>query len=82
MDGKAIDDGKGKTQIIKFYDFTEGGTDIVDQLNDCYTTRSKSCRCVMVGLSYMFDTPGVHGKTVWCLKHNSDISSTSLYDFS
>ena len=44
LHGKTIDDGKEKPQIIKFFDFTKGGTDIVDQLNDYYTTRSKSCR--------------------------------------
>ena len=31
---KKIDDGKEKLQIIKFYDFAKGGTDIVDQLKD------------------------------------------------
>ena len=36
---KTIDDGKENPQIIKFYDFTKGGTDIVDLLNDYYTTR-------------------------------------------
>ena len=77
-----IDDGKEKLQIIKFYDFTKGGTDIADQLNDYTTTRSKSCRWVMVALSYMLDTARVNGKTVWCLKNDSDISSTSSYDFS
>ena len=49
------------TQIIKFYNFTKGGTDIVDQLNDYYTTRSKSCRWVMVALSYMLETATVNG---------------------
>ena len=34
LHGKTIDDGKEKPQIIKCYDFTKGGTDIVDQLND------------------------------------------------
>ena len=38
---KTSDDCKEKPQIIKFYDikfydFTKGGTDIVDQLNDYY----------------------------------------------
>ena len=56
--------------------------DIVDQLNDYYTTRSKSCRSVMVVLSCMLDTARVNGKTVWCLKNDSDISSTSTYHFS
>ena len=87
LHGKTIDDGKEKPRIIKFYDFTKGGKDIVDQLNDYYTTRSclalpLPCRWVMVALSYMLDTTRVNGKTVWCFKNDSDISSTSSYDFS
>ena len=73
LHGKKIDNDKEKPQIIKFYDFTKGETDIVDQLNDYYTTKSKSCRWVMVALSYMLDTARVNGKTVWCLKNDSDI---------
>ena len=79
---KTIEDGKEKPRIIKFYNFTKGGTDIVGQLNDYHTTRSKSCHWVMVALSYMLDTARVNEKTVWCLKNDSDISSTSPYDFS
>ena len=82
LHGETIDDGKEKPRIITFYDFTKGGKDIVDQLNDYYTTRSKPCRWVMVALSYMLDTTRVNGKTVWCFKNDSDISSTSSYDFS
>ena len=36
----------------------------------------------MVVLSYMLDTARINGKTVCCLKNDSDISSTSSYDFS
>ena len=79
---KTIDDDKEKPQIIQFYDFTKGGMDIVDQLNDYYTTRSKSCHWVMVALLYMLDTARVNGRTVWCLKNDSDISRTSSYHFS
>ena len=32
-------DNKSIPQIFKFYDFTKGGTDIVDQMNDYFTTR-------------------------------------------
>ena len=60
---KTIDDGKKKPQIIKYYYFTKGRTDIVDHLNDCYTTRTKSCRWVMVALFYMLGTFSVNGKT-------------------
>ena len=34
LHGKTNDDGKEKPQIIKFYDFTKGGVDIADKLND------------------------------------------------
>ena len=64
LHGKTIDYGKEKLQIIKFYNFTKGGTGIVDQQNDYYTTRLKSCRWVMVALSYMLDTARINGKTV------------------
>ena len=70
---------KEKRQIIKFYNFTKGETDIVDQLNGYCTTRSKSCRWVMVPLSCMLDTARFNGKPVWCLKNDS---RTSSYDFS
>ena len=46
------------------------------------TTRSKSCCWVMVALSHTLDTARVNGKTVWCLKIDTDILSTSSYDFS
>ena len=34
LHSKTNDDGKEKPQIIKFYDFTKGGADIADKLND------------------------------------------------
>ena len=82
LHGKGIDDGKEKPQIIKLYDFIKPGMDIVDQLDDYYTTRSKSCRWVMVALLYMLDPARANGKTVWCFQNDSDISSTSSNDFS
>ena len=38
------DDGKRKPSIIKLYDFTKIGTDIVDQRNAKITTKAKSSR--------------------------------------
>ena len=82
LHSKTIDDGKEKPWIIKFYLFAKVGIDIVDQLNDYYTIRSKYCHWSMVAQSYMLDTARVNGKTVWCLENDSDISSTSSCDFS
>ena len=42
------DDNKSKPQIFKFYDFTKGETDIVDRMNNYFTTRAKSLRWVMI----------------------------------
>ena len=41
LNGITRDDNKQKSCIYKFKDFTNGGTDIVDQLNDYYTIRSE-----------------------------------------
>ena len=63
LHGKTINDRKEKPQIIKCYDFTKDGINIVDKLNDYYTTR-KSFRWIMVALSNIMDTARVKGKTV------------------
>ena len=44
LNGKTKDDGKQKPALPKLYDFTKGGTDIVDQLIGYYTTRVASRR--------------------------------------
>ena len=44
LQGVTIDDGKKKPVIIKFYDSTKGGTDIVDQINDFHTCRTQTYR--------------------------------------
>ena len=42
--GKTKDDGKQKPAIIKFYDYTKGGTDIVDQIMTKYSVKPKSAK--------------------------------------
>ena len=75
------DDLKSKPQIFKFYDFTKGGTDIVDQMNDYFTTRAKSLRWVMIVLYYMLDTTRVNAKSIWCIKEGIDFNRIKSYDF-
>lgn len=36
------DDGKQKPAIFKLYEFTKGGTDVVDKMSGTYTAKSKS----------------------------------------
>ena len=75
------DDNKSKPQIFKFYDFTKGGTDIVDQMNDYFTTRAKSLRWVMIVLYYMLDTARANAKTIWCIKNGIDHHELKSYNF-
>ena len=75
------DDNKSKPQIFNFYDFTKGGTDIVDQMNDYFTTRAKSLRWVMIVLYYMLDTARVNAKTIWCIKNGIDHHKLKSYNF-
>ena len=46
--GKTKDDGKNKPALYKLYDFTKGGTDIVDQKIGSYTCKAKSSKWKMV----------------------------------
>ena len=55
LDGETINDSKEKPQVMKVYNFTKGGTDIVYQPNGYYTTQAKSCVWVMVALFCMVD---------------------------
>ena len=63
LPGGTRDDGYHKPAIIKLYDFTKGGTDIVDQLNDYHTCRSCTFSWDVVALFYMLDTIRVNSKT-------------------
>ena len=72
MHSSTKDDNKSKPPMFKFYNFTKGGTNIVDQMNDFFTTGAKSLRCVMIVLYYMLDTARVNAKTIWCMKNGID----------
>ena len=53
--GTTIDDDKCKPAIIKFYNFTKGGTDIIDQKMGYYTAKTMSRRWTMVAFAYLLD---------------------------
>ena len=81
MDACTKDDDKFKPKIFRFYDFTKSDTDIVDQMNDSFTTRAKSNRWAMVVLCYMLDTARVNSRTLWCTKNKIDIRKHKTFDF-
>ena len=76
ISGITKDDCKSKPDIMKFYDFTKGRTDTVDQLNDYYSCRARTNRLDLVSFFYVLDTVRVNSKTVWCLKNSLDINKT------
>ena len=53
--GSTRDNGK-KPQIYKVYDFTKGGTDIIDQRAQYYTCKVKSKRWTTAAFSYIFNS--------------------------
>ena len=69
------DDNKQKSGIYKFYDFTKGGTDIVDQLNDYYTVCSQSNKWYLVAIYYILDTIRVISKTLFCIKKGLNVKN-------
>ena len=66
------DDGKQKQQIYKVYDFTKGGTDIIDQRAQFYTCKPKSSRWTISVFSYALDTSQVNASTVWPMNNNEN----------
>ena len=81
LPGATRDDGYHKPAIIKLYNFTKGGTDIVDQLNDYHTCRSPTFRWDVMALFYMLDTIRVNSKTIWCIKQGLDVQKFKSFDF-
>ena len=51
--GVTTDENKRKPAILKLYDFTKGGTDVVDQKLGTYTVKSKSRKWTLVAFSYL-----------------------------
>ena len=61
------------------YDFTKGSVDIVNQLNNFYTTRSKSKRWDILTMFYILDTIRVYSKILFCIKPKLDIKKEDTF---
>ena len=62
--GLTKDDGKSKPAVTKFYDFTKGGADIVDQIMGKHTVKPKSSKCAIAGFSYILVVACVNASTL------------------
>ena len=77
--GVTKDDRKSRPAIIKFYDYTKGGTDIMDQKMGKYLVKPKSSKWTVCAFSYILDITQINAATLSRLndKHTA-ISSFSL----
>ena len=61
------DDGKKTPQIYKVYDFTKGGTHIIDQRAQYYICKVKYNRWTIAVFSYILDNSRINASTVLAL---------------
>ena len=74
------DDGKNKPALYKLYDFTKGGTDIVDQKISYYTAKAKSSKWKMVAFYFILDTTRVNAQTILALKENKNPQKINSFE--
>ena len=79
--GVTKDDGKNKPAVYKLYDFTKGGTDIVDQKMGTYTVKSKSRKWTKVTFAYLLDTIRVNSSSLLALNSGKNPKSINSFDF-
>lgn len=77
--GITRDDGKRKPQIIKFYDFTKGGTDVIDMKISKYSCKSLIHRWTMVHFFYLLDTIRCNALSLFAIKKGIPLSKVSSF---
>jgi hypothetical protein len=79
--GTTKDDRCNKMGLYKLYDFTKGGTDIVDQRMGFHTTKTKSRKWTMVMFCYMMDTARVNSSTIFSLNNGVDPIKQKSFEY-
>ena len=79
--GVTRDDQKKKPSVFKLYDFTKGGTDIVDHKIGSYTVKSKARKWTKVVFFYLLDTVRVNANTVYALVKNEIPTKSNAFQF-
>ena len=72
---------KLKPAIYKQYDYTKGGTDIIDQRMSFYSCKAKSRRWTMTILTYILDTCRVNTFTFLTLNLSKNPRKENSFDF-
>ena len=76
------DDGKQKSVIINFYDFTKGGRNILNQKIPKYSCKSVTQRWKMVNFFFLLDTIRCNALTMYEIKHGKRLGKISGFDIS
>ena len=79
--GIAKNDGKGKLGIYEVYDFTKGGTDIIDQRMGFYTCKPKSKKWTITAFTYVIDMASVNSSTTFALQKKYDLCKQDSFKY-
>ena len=75
------DDDKKKPVLYKHYDFTKGGTDIMDQKMGSYTVKARSRKSTKVAFAYLLDTIRVNTSAVLEISDGKNPKSVDTFLF-
>ena len=79
--GAAKDNLRLKPAIYKLYDYTKGGTDIIDLRMNFYSSKAKSRRWIMTAFAHVLDTCRVNASTVIALYQSIEPCNINSFDF-
>ena len=65
-------DQKKKPALYKLYDYTKGGTDIVDQKISFYSCKTKSRKWTTIAFSYLLDTCRINAASVLAMNKHTE----------
>lgn len=74
------DDVKDKPVILKFYDFSTGGTDVFDQRIGSYSVNTKSIRWTIAVFAYILDTSRLDVQTIYHMNKLNDSRKITYFD--
>ena len=79
--GITKDDKKHRPAIINAYNFTNNGTDVMDQRMGNYSTSSKSMRYTRKVINYLLDTAVGNAQTIYHLNKNKPPRKSNSFDY-
>ena len=80
LSGITHDGRKRKPAIVKFYDFTTGGIDILDQKISKYSCKSVTQPWTMVHFFFLMDTIYCNALTLYAIKHGKTLHKINAFD--